>query len=133
MTYNFLQRSNINNVMIMVGETLTKMISMQDKGTGKLLGDVGTVAVLGKGEQYGETSFSMNTDGANLNSVIRPVGGACIPSNPETMRLVEPEDGSMRSLEQINMVGDNVFSFAILVYPRISRSCLCLQARKLMR
>ena len=88
MAYNFLQQPGINNVMIMVGETLTKMISMQDKGTGKLLGDAGTVAVLGKGEQYGESFFSMNTDGAHLNSVILPAGGARIPSSLETMKLV---------------------------------------------
>lgn len=49
MAYNFLQQPSINNVMIMVGETLSKMISIRDKGTGKLLGDAGTVAVIGGG------------------------------------------------------------------------------------
>lgn len=116
--YNFLQQPNINNVMVMVGETLSKMISIQDKGTGKLLGDAGTVTVLGKGEQYGESFFSMNTDGAHLNSVILPAGGYRIPSSAETMKIVEHEDGSHRSMEHINMVGDDVFSFAISVLPK---------------
>ena len=118
MAYNFLQQPSIKNVMVMVGETLSKMISMQDKGTGKLLGDAGTVAVIGGGENYGESFFSMNTDGAHLNSVILPAGGARIPSSQETMKLVKQEDGSLRSLEQINMVGDDVFSFAISVLPK---------------
>ena len=86
MAYNFLQQPNINNVMVMVGETLTKMISIQDKGTGKLLGDAGTVAVIGKGEQFGDSYFSMQTDGANIQSVILPAGGARIPSYIENDR-----------------------------------------------
>lgn len=118
MAYSFLQQPQINNVMIMVGETLSKLISMRDKGTGKLLGDAGTVAVLTKGEQYGDSFFSMNTEGAHLQSVILPAGGARIPSSAETMKPVEQEDGSMRSQEQINMVGDDVFSFAISRLPR---------------
>lgn len=75
MAYSFLQQPQINNVMIMVGETLSRMISMQDKGTGKLLGDAGTVAVLSKGEQYGESFFSMCTEGSHFQSVNILAGG----------------------------------------------------------
>ena len=131
MAYNFLQQPNINNVMIMVGETLTKMISMQDKGTGKLLGDAGTVAVLGKGEKYGESFFSMNTEGNNLNSVILPAGGARNPSSLETMKLVEYEDGSLRSMEQINMIGDDVFSFAISRLPKDIKKLLAFAGKEI--
>lgn len=118
MAYSFLQQPCINNVMLMVGETLSKMINMQDKGTGMLLGDAGIVAIIGKGEQFGDSFFSMNTDGAHLSSVILPAGGCRIPSTIETMKAIKYEDGSIRNLEQINMVGDDVFSFAISVLPK---------------
>lgn len=131
MAYSFLLQPDINNVMIMIGETLTKMISLQDKGTGKLLGDAGTVAVLGKGEQYGETYFSMNTDGAHLKSVILPAGGARIPSSFATMKPLKHEDGSIRSLEQINMVGDDVFSFAISVLPKDIKRLLAYAGKEI--
>lgn len=130
MAYNFLQQPSIRNVMIMVGETLTKMISIQDKGTGKLLGDAGTVAVIGGGD-FGESFFSMNTDGSHLNSVILPAGGARIPSSQETMKLVKQEDGSLRSLEQINMVGDDVFSFAISVLPKDIKKLLAFAEKNI--
>lgn len=117
MAYSFLQNPNVRNVMIMVGETLSKMISLQDKGTGKLLGDAGTVAVVGGGN-FGESYFSMNTDGSHLDSVILPAGGARIPCSPETNKMELQEDGSLRSLEQIKMVGDDVFSFAISALPK---------------
>lgn len=131
MAYNFLQQPNINNVMVMVGETLTKMISIQDKGTGKLLGDAGTVAVIGKGEQFGDSYFSMQTDGANIQSVILPAGGARIPSSEDTLKMTEQEDGSLRSLEQINMVGDDVFSFAISVLPRDIKKLLAYAGKNI--
>lgn len=75
MAYNFLQNPDVNNVMLMVGETLSKMISLKDKGTGKLLGDAGTVAVISKGEQFGESFFSMRTEGDNVDTVIVTGGG----------------------------------------------------------
>ncbi len=131
MGYNFLQQPDINNVMIMVGETLSKFISMRDKGTGKLLGDAGTVAVLSKGEQYGESFFSMNTEGEHLHSVILPAGGARIPSSLNTMKIIKQEDGSMRSMEQINMVGDDVFSFAISRLPKDIKKLLVYAGKEI--
>lgn len=118
MAYNFLLQPTINNIMLMVGDTLSKMISLQDKGTGKLLGDAGTVAVIGKGEEFGDSFFSMCTEGNNIESVIVKAGGAKCPSSIETLRPQKYEDGSIRNLEQIIMVGDDVFSFAISVLPK---------------
>lgn len=118
MAFNFLQNPALNNVMIMVGDTLTKLISLRDKGTGKLLGDAGTVAVVGRGEQFGESFFSMRTEGDNIESVIVKAGGSRMPSSEETFKMREWDDGSIRSLEQIIMVGDDVFSFAISALPR---------------
>lgn len=118
MAYSFLQSSSFNNIMVMVGDTLSKITSVQDKGTGMLLGDAGICCVVGKGEQYGTSYFSMNTDGSNLQSVILPAGGSRIPSSEETLKMKEYEDGSIRSLEHVIMVGPDVFSFAISELPR---------------
>ena len=118
MGFTFLQLPNMNNIMIMVGDTLSKMISLRDKGTGKLLGDAGTVSVVSKGEHFGESWFSMKTEGDNIETVIVKAGGSRIPSSPDTLKMQEWGDGSIRSLEQIIMVGDDVFSFAISVLPR---------------
>ena len=118
MAYSFLQSPSFNNIMVMVGDTLSKITSVQDKGTGMLLGDAGICCVIGKGEQYGESFFSMNTDGANVQSVILPAGGSRIPSSEETLKMREYEDGSVRSMEHVIMVGPDVFSFAISELPR---------------
>lgn len=118
MAYSFLNLPEINNILLMVGDTLTKMISPQDKGTGLLLGDAGIAAIIGKGTQYKESYFSMNTDGAYVDFVKIPAGGSRIMSTEETLKPIECEDGSIRSLEQVLMVGADVFSFAISELPK---------------
>lgn len=118
MAYSFLQSPSFNNVLLMVGDTLSKMTSILDKGTGMLLGDAGIVAVISKGDQYKDSYFSMKTDGSNIQSVIIPAGGSRVPSSIETLKNKKYEDGSVRSLEQIVMEGPDVFSFAISELPR---------------
>lgn len=118
MAYGFLLSPSFNNIMLMVGDTLSKITSVQDKGTGMLLGDAGICCVIGKGERFGESFFSMNTDGSNIQSVILPAGGSRIPSSEETLKMKVYEDGSVRSLEHVIMTGPDVFSFAISELPR---------------
>lgn len=118
MAYTFLQLPEIKNVMLLVGDTLSKTISLQDKSTGLLLGDGGIAALITKGERYGDSYFSMNTDGANLESVYIPAGGSRIRSSVDTLQNTQHEDGSVRNLEQVVMNGMDVFSFAISELPK---------------
>lgn len=131
MAYSFLQMPNINHVMVMVGDTLSKLISLQDKGTGMLLGDAGTVTVVGKGDKFGESFFSMSTEGSNTNSVFIPAGGSRKPSSVSTLKMQEFEDGSIRNDEQIIMLGPDVFSFAISELPKDIKKLLAFAGRKI--
>lgn len=118
MAYTFLLLPEIKNVMLLVGDTLSKMISLQDKSTGLLLGDGGIATLISKGNQFGESFFSLNTDGANMKSVYIPAGGSRIMSSVETLKNSQYEDGSIRNQEQVVMNGMDVFSFAISELPK---------------
>jgi 3-oxoacyl-[acyl-carrier-protein] synthase-3 len=124
MAYTFLQLPDINNVLLLVGDTLSRMISLNDRSTGLLLGDGGAAALITKGEQYGESWFSMNTDGAYIDSVVIPAGGSRMMSSYQTLQEQEYEDGSRRNLEQVVMKGMDVFSFAISELPKDVRRLL---------
>ncbi|MDR0506977.1 MAG: ketoacyl-ACP synthase III [Dysgonamonadaceae bacterium] len=124
MAYTFLQLPAVNNVLLLVGDTLSKTISLNDKSTGLLLGDGGIASLITKGEQYGNSWFSMNTDGAYIGSVIIPAGGSRMMSSCETLQQTEYEDGSKRNLEQVVMNGMDVFSFAISELPKDVRRLL---------
>lgn len=124
MGFTFLQIPSIKNVLLLVGDTLSKVTSRKDKSTGLLLGDGGIATILSRGKQYGNSYFSMNTDGSCIDSVIIPAGGSRMPSSVETLREVDFEDGSVRSMEQVTMNGMDVFSFAISTLPKDVRKLL---------
>lgn len=118
MGFTFLKIAEINKVLLLVGDTLSKLISYKDKSSGLLLGDAGTAAILNRDDKYGESFFSLNTDGNYMKAVYVPAGGARNPSSIETLKPYIYDDGSIRSREQLTMQGDDVFSFAISVLPK---------------
>lgn len=127
MGYTFLELPNVNKVLLLVGDTLSKLVSHRDKSTGMLLGDAGIATVLTKGDNFSESYFSMNTDGSKIDAVITRGGGYRHMSSEETLRNVEYEDGSIRNMEQNYMNGMDVFSYAISRLPKDIKE-LCEQA-----
>lgn len=106
------------NVLLLVGDTLSKVTSPQDKATALLLGDAGSATLISKGKYYGDSYFSFNTDGRNFNAINIPMGGFKNMSSTESLKDKEYEDGSVRNGEQIFMDGMEVFSFAISELPK---------------
>jgi len=118
LAYSLANLNGINNVLLLVGETLSKITSVKDKSTGLLLGDAGSATLITKSEKYGKSFFSLNTDGSNYKSVIVPGGGCRNMSSAETLKDKEYEDGSIRNDEQLRMDGMDVFSFAVSEIPK---------------
>lgn len=123
-SYSLLQNENIKKVLLLVGETLSKITSLNDKSTGLLLGDGGSATLLAKDEKYGDSFFSLNTDGSSYKSVIIPAGGFRNMSSEETLKSKTYHDGSVRSDEQLSMDGLDVFSFAVSEIPKDVRKIL---------
>lgn len=118
LAYSLAQNEGIKNVLLLVGETLSKITSKKDKSTGLLLGDGGSATLITQDDKYGESFFSLNTDGSYHETVIIPGGGFRNMSSSETLRDKQYEDGSQRNDEQIRMDGMEVFSFAITEMPK---------------
>lgn len=118
LAYSLTNIDNIKNVLLLVGETLSKITSTRDNSTGLLLGDGGSATLITKNEKYGDSFFSLNTDGSNLDAVIVPGGGFRNMSSVETLTTKQYEDGSERNDEQIRMDGIEVFSFAVSELPK---------------
>ena len=110
--------NNINIVLLLVGETLSKITSPKDNSIGLLLGDAASATLISKNEKYGESFFSLNTDGSNSEAVIITGGGFRNMSSIETLAVKKYEDGSERNDEQIRMDGMEVFSFAVSEMPK---------------
>jgi 3-oxoacyl-[acyl-carrier-protein] synthase-3 len=118
LAYSLANIGSVKNVLLLVGETLSKITSDRDNSTGLLLGDGGSATLISKDEKYGDSYFSLNTDGSNLDAVIIPGGGFRNMSSAETLTYKQYEDGSERNDEQIRMDGMDVFSFAVSEIPK---------------
>ena len=117
--YSFLQNSAINKVLILNGETRSKVYSPKDRKTAFLFGDAGAAALVEKGEKFGKSFFSLNSDGSGESMIKADAGGYRNPSSPEGFveKMVDTH-GNIRHAEHGYMDGENVFSFVAREVPK---------------
>ncbi len=107
----------INRVLLLVGETFSKITSPYDKVNFPLYGDAGTATMIEKGD-FEDSYFELMSDGSGLNAVLIPAGGSRNPANGKNLVIEEKEEGNRRSENQIYMDGMDVFNFALKVVPK---------------
>lgn len=107
--------SLINNgmrkVLLLVGDTISKLVAKDDRSTGVLFGDAGTATCLEHCSRAKPSYYLSGTDGSGLNSII-----------------VKPENAKPKSRGVISgdlvMIGADVFTFTIKRIPEIVKSAL---------
>lgn len=104
-------------VLLLVGETMSKIVSRQDKVNTPLFGDAGTATLIEQGE-YGESVFSLHSDGSGAMVMNVPYGGFRNQSCEEGFKEVVDTDGSVRTGEQFHMDGMDVFNFGMREEPK---------------
>lgn len=107
--------SDIEQALVIVGETMTKMVNQKDKSTVMLFGDGGGALLLEKIENNSHIEGVLKSDGNRFNSIIAPAGG--FRNRFAIKDDFICEDGNIRSLYDVNMNGTDVFSFSISDVP----------------
>jgi 3-oxoacyl-[acyl-carrier-protein] synthase-3 len=113
----------VNRVLLLVGETFTKLTSPYDKVNWPLFGDAGTATLVEKGD-FRDSCFELMSDGSGANSLIIPAGGCRNPATAENLQITEREDGNRRSDHQIYMDGMDIFNFTLRVVPKSIKNIL---------
>jgi len=113
---SFATQIGVNRILLLVGETLSKIISQKDKVTVPLFGDAGTATLIEKGD-YPDSWFSLNSDGSGADIMQIPYGGARNTSSIKGFEEKTDEDGNISTGEHIQMKGMDVFNFGIKVVP----------------
>ena len=110
----YAQQTNIHKVLLLDGETRSRVYSPKDRKTAFLFGDGGTATLIERNNDFGESSFLMGSDGSRRDLIKMDAGGYRNQSSPETLKeKVVDEYGNIRSDEHGYMNGADVFSFVL--------------------
>jgi 3-oxoacyl-[acyl-carrier-protein] synthase-3 len=121
--FAYASMNGVNRVLLLVGDTFSKIVNQEDKINAPLYGDAGTATLVEK-DTSSEAFFHLMSDGSGFDSVILPAGQCRIPYSSDTARVNKDESGSKRSQAQLYMNGMDVFNFTIRVVPKAIKKVL---------
>ena len=117
--YAMMQNHGFRKALLLDGETRSKVYSRKDRREAFIFGDAGIAALVERNDIFGESHFSINSDGSRGELIMIPGGGYRNMSSAETLRdKVVDEYGNIRNDEQGHMNGADVFNFVIVEVPR---------------
>lgn len=113
--FAYASMEGVNRVLLLDGETFSKIVNKRDKVDWPLYGDGATATLVEKGG-FGESTFILRSDGAGEDAVKIPTG---MRNAIKESSLVETEreDGNWRNDLEVYMNGMDVFNFAMSVVP----------------
>lgn len=120
--FAYASMEGINRVLLLDGETFSKIVNRRDKVDWPLYGDAGTATLIEKGN-YGSSTFILNTDGSGEDA-IKIHAGMRNPVTADSCVEREQEDGNVRNDLEVFMDGMDVFNFAISKVPKCVKQLL---------
>ena len=117
--YSMMQNKGFRKALLLNGETRSKVYSRKDRREAFIFGDAGVAALIERDDKFGESHFSLNSDGSRGDLIMIPGGGYRNMSSVETLReKIVDEYGNIRSDEHGRMNGADVFNFVIVEVPK---------------
>ena len=113
---SLMANSDIEKAILIVGESLTKMVNSEDKSVAMLFGDGGSAILLEKHVTETPILSLLKTDGKGYKAIIAPAGG--FRNMNASTDLFTWDDGNKRTLYNTYMNGTDVFNFTISDVPR---------------
>ncbi len=107
-----MQGAGLKRVLLLAGDTQSKLCYERDKNVVFLLGDAGTATLLEASGQAVETAIELFTDGSRFDKLFVPAGGFRRPSTEQTREVRERPDGGRRADEHLFMDGVEIFKFS---------------------
>ena len=129
--YSYAQQPGIRKVLLLDGETRSRVYHPKDRKTAFLFGDGGVAALIEKSSNVGASFFSLNSDGAKEDLIKMDAGGYRNPSSAETLaEKVVDEHGNIRTDEHGYMNGAEVFNFVIREIPKDIKNLIKLSEKE---
>lgn len=107
----------INRVLLLDGETFSKIVNKRDKVDAPLYGDAGTATLVEKCSGC-DSIFTLYTDGSGEDAVKIKAGEARFPATAENLLEKTDAEGNIHSDNEVFMDGMDVFNFAMSNVPK---------------
>ncbi|WP_411705140.1 3-oxoacyl-ACP synthase III family protein [Edaphovirga cremea] len=105
-------------VLLLVGDTISKIVSDKDRSVAALFGDAGSATLLQYDAAAQPISFALGTDGHGANNLIVPAGGFR-DRNGGVSEINEPD---VRGPFDLFMNGAEIFAFTLARVPSLVRA-----------
>lgn len=103
-------------VLVLAGDVISPTVNKYDKALKMVMGDAGSATVVEKGNDT--LAFKIMTDGAGYDRLIIPAGGSRYPSDENSKKETEKENGNIRSDENLYMDGMEIMNFCLREVPK---------------
>lgn len=108
----FIATGMYKTALVIGGETMSKILNMEDRSTCILFGDGAGAAVLQAVEEgSGFLSFELGADGSGGKLLSQPAGGSMCPSSLETVQ---------KKQHTVHMAGSEVYKFAVRIMGEVA-------------
>lgn len=121
----------IDRVLLLVGETFSKIVNRMDKVDAPLYGDAGTATLVEKTKDDFESVFLLYSDGAGEDAVKIKAGAGRCRTTEENLKEHSEKDGSILSDNEVFMDGMDVFNFVMRTVPRSIKDLCAIQGIEL--
>lgn len=110
-SFMLLDQEEINKVVLLNADILSRKVSKKDRNSNPLIGDAASVTIVEKSDSPDDILCNIKMNGTDANVLMIPAGGFRNPSNERTAMLKEDASGNFRALDHLVMKGDEVFNF----------------------
>ena len=104
---------NISKGLLLVGDTITKLVSENDNSIWPIFSDAGSATAFELDASVGETQFRLGSKGVDFEAIHIPSGGFRKPLTEFSMQQIEVSKGVVRAENQLSMNGQAVFTFGL--------------------
>ena len=113
--HSFIKAGGLKKVILVVGDTISRVVSREDRSLRPLFGDAACATLLEADPQASEANFDLQSDGTGYQSLWQPGGAFREPSTPANSTLKEMGEGIRRSRCHLHMDGAEIFNFSLKV------------------
>jgi len=121
---NLVAAGSIRRALLLVGDTISRVVSPLDRTVTSLFGDAGTATAIEFDESAPAMHFELGADGSGQKHLGVPAGAFRVPHTADTAARSDRGGGNSRSDEDLFMDGGEVFTFTLREVPSLVKSIL---------